>query len=109
MSRKRKHSINFWVGEEELIRLKDKMALASCNPRIKRSDYIRNCVLGKEIVVIPGIRDLINEIRRIGNNLNQITRAANEGSLTIIGDDLKDIKEDLKKAWERFPSKTKKI
>ncbi|MHB8278926.1 MAG: plasmid mobilization protein [Candidatus Humimicrobiaceae bacterium] len=76
---------------------------------MSKSTYIRKCILNKEIKVIPGIRDLIIELKRIGNNLNQITRAVNEGSLTIIGDDLKDIKYDLKAVWGKLAEALRKI
>ena len=49
------------------------------------------------------------ELKRIGNNLNQITRLANEGSLTIIGDNMKNINEDLKSVWEKLAETLKKI
>jgi len=61
------------------------------------------------MTIIPGIRDFTIEIKRIGNNLNQITRLANEGSIKIIGNDLSDIKEDLKKVWEQLDATLKKI
>ena len=73
------------------------------------SGYLRKSSMDKNITVIPGIRDLIIEIKRVGNNLNQITRLANEGSLTILGDNLKDIKEGLKEVWESLAKTLKKI
>ncbi len=43
----------------------------------------------KNITVIPGIRDFMIELKRIENNLNQIPRQANEGAITIIGNNIK--------------------
>ena len=43
------------------------------------SEYLRRCALGKQIVVVNGLDDLARELRAIGNNLNQITRAVNSG------------------------------
>ena len=105
MSRKRKYSIGIWLDEEELIRLKSKVSKTNYN----QSAYIRNCVLNKNITVIPGIRELVIEIKRIGNNLNQITRSVNSGTLTVLGDDLEDIKKDLKVVWDRLAAALKKI
>ncbi len=105
MGRKRKYSIGIWLSEKELIQLKDRISKTNLN----QSAYIRNCVLNKNITVIPGIRDLVIEIKRIGNNLNQITRSVNSGTLTVLGDDLKDIKKDLKVVWDRLAAALKKI
>ncbi len=105
MSRKRKNFVAFWLNEKELIQLKDKISKTS----LTRSDYLRKCSLNKNIAVMPGIRDLVIEIKRIGNNLNQLTHAVNHGTLTVLGNDFKVIKEDLKKVWDRLAAVLKKI
>jgi len=105
MSRKRNISLGIWLTQEELEGLKKRMS----NTNLNQSAYIRKCILDKNITVIPGIRDFMIELKRIGNNLNQITRLANEGSLTIIGDNMKNINEDLKTVWEKLAETLKKI
>ena len=105
MGRKRKKPVTFWISENELSSLKNKISKTS----LTRSDYLRKCSLNKNITVIPGIRDLVIEIKRIGNNLNQITRSVNSGTLTVLGDDLKSIKEDLKTVWDKLAAALKKI
>ena len=105
MGRKRKFLVGFWLDDDEFLSMKAKISRTSLN----QSTYIRKCILEKEMTIIPGIRDLIIEIKRIGNNLNQITRSVNEGSIKILGDDLADIKEDLKKVWEQLAATLKKI
>ena len=105
MSRKRNISLGIWLTQEELESLKTRIS----NTNLNQSAYIRKSILDKNITVIPGIRDLIIEIKRIGNNLNQITRLANEGSLTIIGDNLKNINEDLGSVWGKLAETLKKI
>ena len=105
MGRKRKKPVTFWLSDKELSSLKNKIS----KTRLTRSDYLRKCSLNKNITVIPGIRDLVIEIKRIGNNLNQITRSVNRGTLTVLGDDFKVIKEDLKTVWDRLAAALKKI
>ena len=105
MSRKRNISLGIWLTKEELESLKTKISDTNLN----QSAYIRKCILEKNITVIPGIRDFMIELKRIGNNLNQITRQANEGSLKIINDDLKDIEYDLKAVWGKIAEALKKI
>ena len=105
MARKRNNSLGLWLTKEELAVLKNNISKTSLN----QSTYIRKCILNKEIKVIPGIKELIIELKRIGNNLNQLTHAVNEGSLKIINDDLKDIKYDLGKVWIKLNEALKKI
>ena len=103
MSRKRKNQVMFWVSDEELIKLKDKMSLALCNPRYKRSDYMRDCVLGKDIVVALGEREIQKDIREISNNLGRLTeRATLDDYKTYPEKELKEIKKDIKKIWGKL-------
>jgi len=105
MVRKRNYPVTVWLDEKELILLKDKIA----KTLFCRSDYIRKCSLGKNITVVPGIRDLIIEFKRIGSSLDKITRSVNHGTLTLVGDNLDSIKEDLKTAWGKLAGVIKKL
>lgn len=62
--------------------------------KLNKSEFMRKCILNKEIIVIEDIKDLTIELRRIGNNLNQLTRAVNAGEVKEIKE-LKEIKENL--------------
>lgn len=105
MARKRNYPLTIWLDEKELIILKDKVS----KTYFCRSDYIRKCSLGKNITVVPGIRDLIIEFKRIESNLDKITRSVNCGTLTVLGDNLKSIKEDLKTLWAKLAVVVKKL
>jgi len=105
MARKRNYPVTVWLDEKEWMILKDKIA----KTYFCRSDYIRKCSLGKNITVVPGIRDLIIEFKRIGSDLDKITRSVNSGTLTVVGDNLKSIKEDLKTVWGKLAGVMKKI
>jgi len=74
-----------------------------------QSEYIRKCVLDKKITVIPGVRELIVDLKRIGNNLNQLTYRVNAGEITVLGDNLKEIKDDLTVAWNNLSKVIKKV
>ena len=53
------------------------------------TDYLTACALGKEIVRIDGLDDLLSELKAQGRNLNQLTTMANMGRITVLrGDDL---------------------
>ena len=105
MARKRNYPVTVWLDEKELVLLKDKVS----KTYFYRSDYIRKCSLGKNITVVPGIRDLIIEFKRIGSNLDKITRSVNHGTSAMLGNNLKDIKEDLKIVWGKLARVMKKL
>ena len=53
------------------------------------TDYLTTCALGKEIVRVAGLGNLLSELKAQGRNLNQLTTLANMGRLTVLrGDDL---------------------
>ncbi|MBE3088999.1 MAG: hypothetical protein IMZ41_01835 [Actinobacteria bacterium] len=105
MARKRNCPVTVWLDEKELTLLKDKISKTN----FYRSDYIRKCSLGKNITVVPGIRDLIIEFKKIGSNLDKITRSVDCDTSAILGDNLKDIKEDLKTVWAKLAVVMKKL
>ena len=45
------------------------------------SDYVTACCLGKRIVVMDGLRDVLRQQKAIGNNLNQLAVLANRGKV----------------------------
>ena len=53
------------------------------------TDYLTTCALGKEIIRVEGLDDLLSELKAQGRNLNQLTTLANMGRITVLrGDDL---------------------
>ena len=53
------------------------------------TDYLTTCALGKEIVRVDGLDDLLSELKAQGKNLNRLTTLANMGRLSILrGDEL---------------------
>ena len=72
--------------EEKMnITLKSKQANQSI------SEFLINSSTGKNIVVIT-------ELRRIGNNINQLTRLDNSRVITCV--DLEGTKKELQKLWQ---------
>ena len=66
------------------------------------SQYLRNCALEKEITVINGADNIAEELRRIGNNVNQIARAVNSGYATEVN--LTETREELRAIWQSLNS-----
>ena len=60
------------------------------------TDYIITCALGKEIVRMDGLDEILSELKAQGRNLNQLTTLANMGRLTVLrGDELIDKYADV--------------
>jgi hypothetical protein len=48
------------------------------------TEYVTACCLGKEIVVIHGLDEVIRQQKGIGRNLNQLTTLANMGKVNVL-------------------------
>ena len=59
---------------------------------MKLSDFVLRTALGKKIIIAEGLQDVVKQQRAIGNNLNQLTRLANQGEVNII--DLKRLADE---------------
>ena len=66
------------------------------------SDFVRNCVFKKEMIIITGADDVAAELRRIGNNVNQLARAVNAGLVSQVN--LTDTRKELEKIWQSLNS-----
>ena len=78
--------------EKEIINRK----ALSCNKTV--SMYLRYCALEKEIKVITGADSIAEELRRIGNNINQIARGVNSGYITAVN--LTETRKELIGIWQ---------
>ena len=75
--RTRNKSIPIRVTEKELKGIDEAAKKAKKN----RTEYLISAALGKEITVIEDLREMIVQLKKIGNNLNQLTRKANAKQL----------------------------
>ena len=48
-----------------------------------QSDYVTACCLGKRIVIMDGLKDVLRQQKAIGNNLNQLAVLANMGKVQL--------------------------
>ena len=78
--RTRNISVPFRVTEKELEAIDKKAEKAKMN----RTEYLITAATNKKITLIEDIKPMLTELRRIGNNLNQITKLANMGKVDAI-------------------------
>lgn len=71
------------------------------------TDYILKSALNKKIVVIVGYKEIFNEIRKIGININQIARNCNMG--LIQQSDIEEIQTYMEQIWQLLRYSQEKI
>ena len=95
MNKTRPKQLAFRVSEAEYKLLQEKIAESGKT----QQEYILACVLGKPVVNTDGIRELLPELKRIGNNLNQIARRCNEGGALPSTAEVRKHGEELNEVW----------
>lgn len=83
--------ITIRVSEKEKKKLIEKSEVA----KHSLSEYLIKQGLDKEIV--DGLNEVVSELRRIGNNINQLTYLANSGRIYTV--DLSEVKQEIGKIW----------
>ena len=57
------------------------------------SNYVTDCCLGKQIIIIDGLKEVLRELKGIGNNLNQLVMLVHMGKVQVLG--LEDMRQLL--------------
>ena len=65
------------ISTQDLETIRGKAAQA----HMSQSDYVIACCLGKRIVILDGLKEVLRQQKAIGNNLNQLTVLANMGKV----------------------------
>ena len=92
MPKNKKINIRLTEKEKSIIEVKAK----KLNMTITR--FIISSCLKDKIVIVNGLDKIDTELRRIGNNINQLTRLANEKIITVI--DLKELRMEVNNIWQ---------
>jgi len=64
------------------------------------SRFIRNCCLDNPIIVIDNLKELSNELHKVGNNLNQLTMLCHQGM--VVAPDISESTELLKRIYKEI-------
>ena len=65
------------ISKQDLEAIRQKAAQA----HMTQSDYVTACCLGKRIVILNGLKEVLRQQKTIGNNLNQLAVLANMGKV----------------------------
>ena len=66
------------------------------------SQYVRDAAMDKDVTVIDGVDDLIRELRRQGNNLNQLVIMARQGHIELVN--MEPFMEVYENTWQTLNS-----
>lgn len=94
-NRKRPVQVKVRMTEEEAAAFQQKLLASGMTSQ----EYLLKCVLNKEINVIDKelLKNLMIELKREGNNLNQIAKNLNEHGT---GYGLKETQKELENTWQ---------
>ena len=65
-------------------RTKDRIRTKAQELGLTVTDYLCLCGLGKRIVRVDGLDQVLSELKAQGRNLNQLTTLANMGKITLV-------------------------
>ena len=88
--------ITIRVNEKEKKKLIERSEVA----KLSLSEYLIKQGLDKEIVIVDGLSEVVSELRRIGNNINQLTYLANSGRIYTV--DLSEVKQEIEDYYYFF-------
>lgn len=95
----RNHKPTFRVSDEEFEIIAQKARQSALNT----SEYLRAAALDKKIMVIEGgedLNELVKELKKIGNNINQLTAMCHQGKIVVVQErDLMQVKEKVNDIW----------
>ena len=71
------------------------------------TDYITQTALGKEIMNIDGLPEIVSQLKKIGNNLNQLTMLSHQGVINTVN--LDETEESLTAIYWEINELTKVV
>ena len=94
--------LNLRISAEDLEKIHRKAQQANKT----LTDYVTATCLGKEIVIITDLAEVLKELKAVGRNLNQIAVLAHSGRITAVNlssvqEEMVTINQQLKEILER--------
>lgn len=97
-NRKRSRSISFRVSEAEFSYISKKVKLSKMPLR----EFILKSIKDGNFVIKEGGNEIICEIKRIGNNINQLAYLSNSHKINNCNQELQDIYLDLRRLMKKW-------
>ena len=98
--RTRPKQIKFWTTEEEYSAIKEKVY----ESKLTQNEFLIRSALEKDVVVIDGLKDILLELSREGNKLNEIY-----SNKIIEEKEYLHIKNSLTSLWDAIEKTLEKV
>lgn len=95
MAREREYNVLTRFNEKESTKYK-KLVEKS---KLTQQEYNLKCLLGKDIVVIDGIKELALQVRKVGVNINQIAHITNANNV-VTKNDITNLQIHMGEIWD---------
>lgn len=103
MRRERDKQINFRLSAEELSIFDENVKRSN----LKKSEYLRRCILEKDIIVIEDIKDMVLELKEMNKLLDNIS--SNQSDSSEDKKDIIKIKKDINKLFLEAVTAMRKV
>lgn len=104
IGRTKEKQIKFYANEKEFQQIKKQIEKS----KLSQQDYLLKCALDKNIIVIEDMKVFIGELKRIGNNLNQLTKVVNSEKI-LNTEELSKMNMELSEVWKEVVKTLKKV
>lgn len=95
MNRSKSKQIVIRLSEQDYETVKKKVAQSG----MKQQEYLTRAITQKEVVSTDGLKEFLPDLKRIGNNLNQIAHHCNEND-PVNHDEVVQIGKELNEVWQ---------
>ena len=92
-NRKRKNQIVIRLSDEENQKYMEQVQKSN----LTQNEFFVRCVTKKKIIVVDGLKETLTELKKIGVNINQISKNLNSGIFQGADKELKAVKEEFTK------------
>ena len=100
MNKKRPKQSTFRASQEEYEIIQKKIKKSG----LKQQDFLLNMAMEKEIVFVEGLTELLTEVKRQGNNLNQLTRKLYSNGYIDYKNELPKMEKEWEEVWQLLKS-----
>lgn len=104
IGRTKEKQIKFYADEKEFQQIKKQIEKS----KLSQQDYLLKCALDKNIIVIEDMKVFIGELKRIGNNLNQLTKVVNSEKI-LNTEELSKMNMEISEVWKEVVKTLKKV
>lgn len=92
-NRKRSNQIVIRLSDEEYQKYMEQVEKSN----LTQNDFFVKCITKKKIIVVDGLKETLSELKKIGVNINQISKNLNSGIFQGADKELKAVKEEFAK------------